>query len=766
MQQMAVKINPLSIDKRGAKSAILYQSFILQNIFGDFVKQEITDNSTLGPDSPLLATFLHELNIARRQLALYPPGHPQIETSVKRTLEVLEELFLSDPVITIGISPDALYFGQVWLNKDDPTNQEFANFFSTLGIASISFRRGLQAAELIRFNQLLRQDQNTTESFGKFDKSLEQQRIEHISVIPIDYDAFQASLNPTENKATSADQLWEGFLHGLHSGILDFGDQDSPFDVGTVADIFNQKLVGSQAEREQSSRSVSLFIENSILQKESPQSPSDSDKKLAQLLEHLSAEAQQKFLSSAFQTLDQHRDKAPAALKKIPRHLIQNTIAGEDQHSLKLSSRMFGLINNLANSQTQEFQQELQGSLKVKSEALSTDVVRARLDVLFSEERQDMYMPDNYQSALHSILSDKFTGTIPEEEKQKLKELIEGDSAEKNCTAIIFDLIHDQLEPEQEKAIEQNLLELSRFFLDVGDFVNLRKIHTNWSKCLYSGKSAIDILNEKVLSSQAQPTFMSEVLDGIDLWGEEKYQEIADYIISIGEPYCEPVIEYLGLAPTESEQQLWIEILEKIGGDAQQMIIESLDDERWELVRNLLVILGKDLDPKNLKAIHKLIAHPHPRVRLEVTRILFSCNPATANRQLLNELNSEDPEAQSAAIQIADLSRDPNVLSILHKQLGEPIESDIDLELRTEAVKTLTRIGNKDSLPVLRRILQKQGLLVSRRVKQLQVEIIQNLFFFPGTSAKKLLKELANGKYKQQVELAMEQRREFLRGRQ
>ncbi|RLB74050.1 MAG: hypothetical protein DRH06_10140 [Deltaproteobacteria bacterium] len=149
-----------------------------------------------------------------------------------------------------------------------------------------------------------------------------------------------------------------------------------------------------------------------------------------------------------------------------------------------------------------------------------------------------------------------------------------------------------------------------------------------------------------------------------------------------------------------------------------------------------------------------------------MTRILFSCNPATANRQLLNELNSEDPEAQSAAIQIADLSRDPNVLSILHKQLGEPIESDIDLELRTEAVKTLTRIGNKDSLPVLRRILQKQGLLVSRRVKQLQVKIIQNLFFFPGTSAKKLLKELANGKYKQQVELAMEQRREFLRGRQ
>ncbi|MCK5913697.1 MAG: HEAT repeat domain-containing protein, partial [Desulfuromusa sp.] len=394
----------------------------------------------------------------------------------------------------------------------------------------------------------------------------------------------------------------------------------------------------------------------------------------------------------------------------------------------------------------------------------SEDMVRARLDILFSEEQQDLYMPDNYQAALHNILSDDIIGRIPEEVKLQLKNQIETQSVEQSCAAIIFELLDKKFNSEQEESIQQNLLDLSQYFLDTGDFINLRKIHDHWSKYLCSGNSSASIFNEKVISNHTQPTFMSEVLDGIDLWGEEKHQEIADYIVAVGEPYSEMVIEYLGLAPKWPERQLWMQILEEIGVDAQQMIIRSLKDERWYLVRNLLIVLGKDLDPKSMKLMHQLVGHQHPKVRLEVMRNLFSCNPATANRQLLIELNSEDPEAHFSAVQIADLSRDPTVLAILHKDLGAPLNSDTELELKKQTVRTLTRIGNKDSLPILRRILQKPGLLVSRRVKQLHVEIFKNLALFPGTSAEKLLQELAQGKHKQLAKRAIEERREFSRG--
>ncbi|MEA3362114.1 MAG: HEAT repeat domain-containing protein [Thermodesulfobacteriota bacterium] len=721
--------------------------------------QKLTDNSAPDLDKPLLTAFLQQLNIARRKLSLYPPEHPQIATSVNSTLDILKELFLSAPVITLGIAPDALYFEQLWLDKEDPTNQEFAKYFSGLGIASISFHSGLKDSELIRFSQLLRADRNTIESSGGFEKLLDQQQIYHISVIPIDYDAFQANHDFSEKKSSGRDQLWESFLHGMHNGNLDFGDSVSSLELSTIAEIFNQRLIGSRAEREQTSQSIGRFIDNSIQQPQGAQSQTKNDKHLISLLEQLSPDAQQEFLNSAFHTLEHHRDAAPDLLQKIPSHLLQNAIAGKNRQDLNLSSRLFGLINNLANSQNSTFHR----NIKTKADTLSEDMVRARLDVLFNEERQDLYMPDNYQAALYNILGDNVIGSIPDEEKEKLKAQIETQSTEQNCAAIIFELLHKQFDTEQEEAIQQNLLELSRYFLDIGDFVNLRAIHVNWSKYLYDGNSSASIFNERVLSNHAQPTFMSEVLDGVDLWEEEKHQEIADYVITVGEPYSELVIEYLGLAPKWSERQLWMQILEGIGGDAQQMIVRSLKDERWYLVRNLLIILGKDLDPNSIKVIHQLIGHPHPKVRLEVLRNLFYCNPATANRQLLKELESEDPEARLSAVQIADLSRDPTLLSVLHKNLGSDPANDTDLEFKKQTIQALTRIGNKESLPILRRILQKQGLLVSHRIKQLQAEIFQNLALFPGTSAGKLLDEFTRGKHKQLAKLAIQQRHDFTR---
>jgi len=175
-------------------------------------------------------------------------------------------------------------------------------------------------------------------------------------------------------------------------------------------------------------------------------------------------------------------------------------------------------------------------------------------------------------------------------------------------------------------------------------------------------------------------------------------------------------------------------------------------------VRNLLIILGKEVDHSSLKIIQPLTNHPHPQVRLEAMRYLFSCNPATANRQLLRELESDDPDAQLAAIQIADRSHDPQVLAILHKHLEADPVTPIELEIKQHIIKTLTRIGHRDSLPILRRILQKKGLLVSKRVKQLQADVVASLAVFPDTLAEKLLKELTRGKYKQLALEALELR--------
>lgn len=703
------------------------------------------------PEKPLLSSFLYELNIARRQLTLYPTDHPQIRSSIDKTLTLLNQLFQSNTTITLGIAPDALFFEHIWLDKADSNHTDFARYFSAMGIASVSFHEGLKGSELIRFNQLLRSDRDTIESFGGFKELLEQQQIKHVSVIPIDYDAFQTSQNSTGPQ----DQLWETFLHGLQHGILDFGDAESELDLTTVADILNQKFIGDTDQQNIYSRSLDLFIENRIQQDGHSLVNIETDRKFNALLERLTPEVQDQLFKRIFHVLDQHQEAAPGLLKKIPAQLLQDVITRRSQQNLNISSRLLSLATKLANGPNSGFNHKIQAG----SKALSQDMVRARLDVLFSEEQQDLYMPGHYQSALGQILNDDITGNIPDDERLNLKQQIESQNIEDNFLAILFELLQEPLDSDQEEAMQQNLIELSRYFLDTGDFVSLKDIYQHWSHFLYSDKAKASIFDEKVLANHTQPSFMAEVLDSFDLWEKQTQHHISNYIVTVGDPYSDLIIEQLGMAPTWTDRQRWINILESIGGDTQQKIIRALQDDRWYLVRNLLTALSRYIDPKNIKIIQQLSEHPHPKVRQEAIRILFSCNPATANRQLLLDLHSHDPEVRLAAVQIAELSRDLKVLALLHKYLEQEAGNEAEIDLLIETVRTLTRIGSRESLPVLRRILKKQGLLVSRRTKQLQMEIIKNLATFPGSSAEKLLQELALGRFKQQAKQALEQRR-------
>lgn len=699
-------------------------------------------------DRPILTSFLHELTIARKQLALYPVDHPNIKTSINKTIDILNQLFHLSETITLGITPEALLFEQLWLDRDDQANRDFAHFFSTLGIASISFHNGLQGPELIRFNQLLRADRSTIESFGGFEALLQQQQIDHVSIIPIDYEAFQSS----RRKEQRQEQLWETFLHGLQNGILDFGDGAADFDLNAVAELLERQF-SEDYMTEHYGSSFEKFIENRIQEEGFAHTYTETDRKFNSLLRKLRPEAQEQIFTSIFRVLDRNQEAAPSLLKKVPAQLLQGALARKSQQQSKISSRLLALATSLVDEERNSHKR----TVKSGSAPLSPDMVRARLDVLFSEEKQDLYMPGNYQAALGEMLGDHIQGSIPEEEKEKLKAQLKEQPVESNFVAILLEMLQRKLNTEQENAVQQNLLDQSRYFLDIGNFEQLLDIYQSWSDYLYSGNAGINVFEEKVLAIHTQASFMAEVIDAFELWDEDRHPQIVTYIVTVGDPYSDLVIEQLGLAPTWEQRKQWMEILERIGGDAQQKILRALDDDRWYLVRNLLSVLNKQLAPKSGRIVQQLCSHQHPKVRAEAIKVLFTCNPATANRQLLAELRSDDPAALLAALEIADISRDHAVLELLHSILSRDLSNDTELQIQLATVHALVRRGQRESLPILNRIIRKHGFLINRRLKTLQEETIRSLAHYPGGSAEKLLRELCNGKFKHLARQTLEQ---------
>lgn len=712
-----------------------------------------TEQQQTAPEFRLLANFIRELDIARRNLSLYPPSHPQITASTTATLQNLDRLYTSRPVVTLGVSPETLYFESTWLDKSNPVFSKFARFLAGFGIAAVSFHRGVTAEELIRFNQILRSDRETVENCGGFRELLKLQQIAHIELTPVDYSAFQASHKP----GSAGRHLWEDFLHGLLSNILDLEGVDDDllerFEPEAVANLLNNQLSAADSATSDYQQAIGAFVTRLTLTDLPPDSGHRPGEQLGQLLQHLNPQLRRNFLNSTYSTLEQNPAGAAAVLENFPRELLLETLEQQGQAKLKISSRLVSLVNRLSTHPQPTTTHRIKGS----DHALDQDVVRARLEVLFNEEDQDLYIPGSYQKALKNILDEELSNTLPEDEKQLLKHTLEQQNVERQCCDIIFEMLFERLDPVTEDALQDNLVELSQYFLDTGDFVTLREIHGRWSEFLYSDIANTSIFNERVLTNQTQLTFMTEVLDGFEFWGKEKFAEIHDYIMQVGDPYTEALIERLAVEPKMSLRRSWMKLLEGIGADTHTKIIRALGDKRWYLVRNLLIVLGRHPDVAALKAIHQLTEHPHPKVRQEVLKILFRHNPATANRLLLKELAGHDPEAVQGAIQVAELSRDDNVLERLHHLLTAELHGDSELALKKVLLSTLARIGRSESLLILRSLLQKRGLLLSKRQKELHQATIRALAEFPRAIGEPLLKELARGGQRQQAKMAEEQ---------
>ena len=702
-----------------------------------------------------VTSLLKQLNVTRRMITLYPAEHPQIRTSTSRTLNILNHLWDQNRVLTLGIAPETIYVNNTRVEQQDPVCREFSRYFFHAGVASISFHKGLDAQELIRFHRLLHNKKEPAPAQESFSSLLEEHRIVNISVRLVDYGAFREKTAESVIDLNTDAQLWDDFLHRLLQDDMATSDYLGSEQQDTILALFNQKLSGTPLEQDQATQGIRHLLTFGSSGQQSPDSLKAYNKKLHMLLEKLTPKTRNDFLRKGLKSLESHDESSlKPALKRISPEFLDAMVTHADKSTTPISSRLLNLISTLS-SGTEAQRASPAGSS-------SPEDIHTRLTILFKEEQIDLYLPEGYQQALDSAIDNDLSGTLTAEDRLALNDMINSQSVEEHTARIIFERLSSVPDNQLAIACQHHLLNFSRLFLEAGNYTALYSTFQHWSGFLNQRENPIDLLAEKLTAYHTQASFIAEVLDGFDLWQNDRHQEIINYIVLVGEPYCEPIVERLGLAHHFFERKRWIDLLTRISGNAQQKIIPFLTDERWYLVRNLVMILGAEPTPAVIKAIQPLHQHPHPQVRAEVIRLLFSCNQATANRLLLNELNSDNMDTCLIAVSIAHLSRDPEVLSFLHRQLDKDPTNDVELALAEGVVTALCHRGEKESLVVLRRLLTRGGLLLRRRSRQLQHHIIAALADFRHPAVDKLLQELQMGKFRREAAATMTKRRESL----
>jgi hypothetical protein len=176
-------------------------------------------------DTKSAEQLIYALNFIKMQAGMYPEGHAMISQGLDGVLDVLQEMFIFKPQITITVEDDALSVGEEILDEKNRNNRQFAKWMNDLFITTITLSRGLARDELLRFQRILVTKPSDILALGNVEKFFADSRLPHIKVKTLDLGHFGSVDETITDRASSIKPKAKGPDAGLVSAASAAGER-------------------------------------------------------------------------------------------------------------------------------------------------------------------------------------------------------------------------------------------------------------------------------------------------------------------------------------------------------------------------------------------------------------------------------------------------------------------------------------------------------------------------------------------------------------
>lgn len=696
-------------------------------------------------DSKPLSALIIELNIAHRNFRSYPKEHPVIEASFNKVITFYNKLFTLYDHISIGVARDSLVVGDVILDKKNIVFRDFAKVLYEHGIGALFLHPGLKTDELRNFNIILSLKREELLKYGGISAVWEKSKISSISIEPIQYELFSA----TEAGSISANKLqqpqkglWETFTRSLIQGAL--GNNNSSEDMFTEDDIAPEvlakqlnRLMDTSGLNSQISFIDALSKVEQQLEISDTKSSTNLPKnyeKLALFVNNLNPELRRKFLSNCF---DVKSITGEVLAEEVVTRFSENTIilTHEDakQSRLNLPSGFLSLVQKLS-SHAFDRQNEITQNIQSKYE------ITLKIRGIFCEHEAEDFTPESYQVLLERIISSEPPSILSESETSAITSALSDNLLENHISDIILQLMRLDTDGEYNQVLINNLSDSYFYLLQTGDYEQLILLVL---KC-DAPEIPLTIRNSLRINYTSREC-LEEMLVGLTTWGKSRYDNINKLIKVIGEPFIEVLLDRLVEEENLSLRRFLMDRIQEFGILARDHILSRLSDNRWFVLRNLIIILRTLNDSTVLEHIRHLMHHTNNRVRQEALRTCLHFQDPGAERQILYDMSSNDKETQLAAIFLAERSRSVDVYKKLIAIISKTGFNSIECEFKSAAIQALGEIGKVEALPELAKLLASKSLLNNRQLNKLKSEVVHSLRLYPAEIARPVLLQLSSG---------------------
>ena len=705
-----------------------------------------------------VVAVVSELNIARRNWAAYPPGHPVVENSLKRMRAAWQNLLQQQSPVQIGVTRDGLLLGEEFLDKGNLACCSVAAAFFERGAATLLLRHEPRLEELQTLLRLMSMKREDIHAEGGIERVWEASAITFLEMRGIRYDRFSGT-EETIIAANSQDlgtddscNLWESFVRLMMQGDVGLSGADAADDVSpeVLAAALNASFslrmgAGSALYSSGISKSIEvmrkLFGDIAV-----PALTTDNQPDKSSIHVVSTAITQNIELNSFIAALD----------PTLRRHFLDSFCENGDENDSGMTEMFFRQLGPAMLQETYAKAEEysaspllLQGILRkllphmtnVYETATPQDKIRGKVRILLQEHLQEAYIPDEYLLGLKDLLAED---QLPQIENHELRELltsVEPAAIEIRASEIIMQLVLTDPEDENAQELIQGLADMCAYFLEMGDYEQVLKLLRQ-----SADPRLVPHLRMELRDAFCQPEFLNEILSGLAIWGKPKYDQITLLIRIIGRPFIDPLLDRLAIEENMSLRRFIMDRVLFFGDAARPALVARLTDRRWYVLRNIIGMLRILAPGQEAEHLRPLLKNSNQKVRNEALISLLLAGDTIAQRQLLRDMDSDDRETRLAAIHLVDKTSSLEMAQKLADILSDGGYSSAEYEIKAACVKALAEIGRPEVLPTLVKILRAYSLLAGKNLNRLKVDIVRSLERYPSEDALPILEQLSSGR--------------------
>ncbi len=688
---------------------------------GDTGRVSATTRSTDEAVDPI-GQWLLKLEVTRKLRRFYDGDHPATEPAWRQ----LEKLTSALPgrAILVQVTPKGFRVGGHELRGHAARTERLATELFHLGVVALTIRPPVDGATLRRFVELMSGLKDQVDESERARIFTEAESLEGIELVPLDVNWFVFS--DGLGVAGSAQQrLWEMLVNRLTGGVLGSSDdmgRPTPEGMAAMAESagdpsgFVKLLVDHLLELLDETEESGALLDGMALLA--------SVEEMVRTLQADNRHLAVRLMIQHAQPLGSLRARLPEILSPV---LFVDGVEALVDDGVEIPLAVRTLLEKLAAtdvSGTDPWRRrgdEISEDLTLRSRTLLH-----RLGFAFPGEAPVPVLSYVDRPSLRRFLAE--TTSDP-----AILEAMEPNAQRRHLEQILR--VAYQLFPETVLATAVGGRLVDRFYehLELGEFSE-------------AGEIACDLLasSDRVLRERITGTHgLGAMLDAVSIWGKEHWPDVARIVVLLGEDLVPALIAKLRLEDNLSRRRRLLEMAVTIGAPAVPRIRPMLDDERWFVVRNGILLLRRIGDPSLAERVPEFLVHSDARVVAEAVKTLAIARDPRWIQGVRELVGRDDPVAWRELVSLGRKMRHPEIGRLLAESLDARRGGQLRDAETLELIDLLGMFPISEAADALFRVASLSQWRHAFRLTTVWETVARSAARMPGPQADEILRQIA-----------------------